>query len=126
MSDRISKRPKPEAQAVRAQYDQARRAMIPDLNEVRQYREMLLDFVVEHALELMEADRNKETVRVKVSIIRDVVSTDSPSLSTPRGFCSPVKTEDIKQFEKLVRKVFGDVEFCETAWRGGYWREIDA
>ena len=117
MSDRISNQPKPEAQAVRAQYDQARRAAIPDLAEVRRYREILMEFVVDHVLELMEADQNKETVRVKVSVIRDVVTNNSPSLSAPRGFCSPLKPTEIRRFENRVKEVFGnDTEPCTTAW----------
>ena len=82
---------------------------------------MLFDFLVDRTLEILEADRNEEHLRISAGVDFDVISNDSPCFSAPRGFCSPVKTEGIRQFEKAVREVFGDVELCETAWRDGRW-----
>ena len=110
-----------EAQVLREQLHKARRAEVPDLAEVRKYREMFYEFLADRTLEIMEADRYESAPRVKVSVDFDVISNDSPGLSASRGLCSPVKTEEIRQFEKAARKVFGDVEFCGTAWRDGRW-----
>ena len=117
----MSESSRAEAQLIWEQFQRALRAEVPDLSEVRKYREVFYEFLVDRTLEIMEADRNERTLRVKVSIDFDVISNDSPRLSNPHGLCSPVKTEEIRQFEEAVRKVFGDVEFCGTAWRDGRW-----
>ena len=107
-----------EIEAMREQLDNARRATIPDLAEVRRYREMFYEFLVDRTLELMESERNEEALRIKVGIDFSVISNESPTLSAPRGLCSPVKSNDIRQFENLVRKVFGSsTEQCATAWK---------
>ena len=110
-----------EAQVIQERLDKARRATVPNLAEVRKYREMIYELLVDRTLEIMEADRIEEILRSKADIDFDVISNDSPYLSAPRRFCSPVKTVYMRQFEKAVRRVFGDCEFCETAWRDGHW-----
>lgn len=45
-----------------------------------------------------------------------VISNDVPNPGEPRGICSPLKTDDIKQFEASARVVFGDIESCSTTW----------
>ena len=110
-----------EAQILHEQLIKARRTKVPDLAEVRKYREMFYEFLVDRTLEIMEADRNEEILRMKGGVDFGVISNDSPCLSAPRGLCSPVKTREIRQFEEAVRRVFGDIEFCETAWWGRRW-----
>ena len=107
-----------EFEAIREQLDNARRATIPDLAEIRKYREMFYEFLVDRTLELMESERNEEALRIKVGVDFSVISNDSPTLSAPHGLCSPVKSDDIRQFENLVRTVFGNrTEQCATAWK---------
>ena len=117
----MSESSRAEAQVLREQLHRARRAEVPNLAEVRKYREMFYEFLVDRTLEIMEADRNESTLRIKVSVDFDVIRNDSPRFSASRGLCSPVKTQEIRQFEEAARKVFGDVEFCGTAWRDGRW-----
>ncbi len=98
---------------------------MPNLSEVRKYLRMSSefratfdDFMMKRTLELLEANRYKESLRIKVRTDLSVVRNDSPSVRNPKGICSPVKTDDIWGFEALVKEVFGnDAEPCTTAWR---------
>lgn len=45
-----------------------------------------------------------------------VIETKEPSMSPPRGICSPTKTAEIRKFENSAKVVFGDVESSTTAW----------
>jgi len=116
VSDTRSKPPTPEAQAVRAHYDEARRAEVPDIAEVRRYRDELFELVVQHALELMEGGSYEEPDQLPVRFTLRVIENESPILSTPKGPSSPIKTNEIRKFEVLARKVFGNVESCQTVW----------
>ena len=108
---------KAEGQIIQGQLHKARRAAVPNLAEVRKCREKFYEFLVDCTLEILEADRNKELLRIKLSVDFDVFSNDSPVPNKQRGICSPIKTDEISRFENAVRKVFGNVaEPCTTAW----------
>lgn len=114
----MSEAHKDEFDAVLEQLDNARRATVPDLAEVRRCREMFYAFLIDRSIELLEAERNEAALQARVGVRFDVRSNDSPTLSAPRGLCSPVKSGEIRQFENLVRKVFGNsAERCTTAWK---------
>ena len=106
-----------EAHAILEQLLEARRAEVPNLAEVRKYRKIFYEFLVDCTLEILEANRNEETLRIKLSVDFNVISNDSPCLSAPRGLSSPVKTDEIRRFENQVKEVFGNgAEPCTTAW----------
>jgi len=108
---------KSEAQVIQEQLHKARRAAVPNLAEVRRCREKFYEFLVDRTLEILEADRNEEILRIKLSVDFDVISNDSPVPNKQRGICSPIKTDEIRRFENAARKVFGNVaEPCTTAW----------
>ena len=52
---------KAEGQVIREQFREACRAEVPNLADVRKCREIFYEFLVDRTLEIMEADRNKET-----------------------------------------------------------------
>ena len=113
----ISDSSKSEGRVIQEQLHKARRAEVPNLTEVRKCREIFYEFLVDRTLEIMEADRNKEILRIKLSGDFDVISNDSPLPNQQRGICSPIKTGEIRRFENAVRKVFGNnAEPCTTAW----------
>jgi hypothetical protein len=117
---------KAEGQVIREQFRDACRAEVPDLTDVRKCREIFYEFLVDRTLEIMEADRNKELLRIKLSVDFDVISNDSPVPNRQRGICSPIKTDDIRRFENAARKVFGNVaEPCTTAWLLNLGRSSD-
>ena len=109
---------KAEGRVIKEQLQKARRAKVPNLAEVRKYRQIFYDFVVDRTLDILEADRNKEIFRIKLGVELDVISNDSPVPNKQRGICSPIKTDEIRRFENTVRKVFGNnTKPCSTAWR---------
>ena len=106
-----------EGQVIQEQFRDACRAEVPNLTDVRKCRKIFYEFLVDRTLEIMEADRNKELLRIKLSVAFDVISNDSPVPNKQRGICSPIKTDEIRRFENAARKVFGNVaEPCTTAW----------
>ena len=108
---------KTEAHVIREQLLEACRAEVPNLAEVRKCREIFYEFLVDCTLEILAADRNEETLRIKASVDFDVISNDSPVPNKRRGICSPIKTDEIRRFENAVRQVFGnDTKPCTTAW----------
>ncbi|MDX2412978.1 MAG: hypothetical protein QNK16_11430 [Woeseiaceae bacterium] len=117
---------KAEGQVIQGHLHKARRAEVPNLAEVRKYRQIFHEFLVDCTLEILEADRNKEILRIKLSVDFDVICNDSPVPNRQRGICSPIKTDDIRRFENAARKVFGNVaEPCTTAWLGNLGRSSD-
>ena len=117
---------KSEAQVIQEQLHKACRAAVPNLAEVRKCREKFYEFLVDRTLEILEADRNEEILRIKLSVDFDVISNDSPVPNKQRGICSPIKTGEIRRFENAVRKMFGNVaEPCTTAWLRNRGRTTD-
>mgnify|MGYP000898918927 CR=1 FL=1 len=108
---------KAEGQLIQGQLHKARRAEVPNLAEVRKYQEMFYEFLDDRRIEIMEINRINEILAINACVVLDVINNDSPSLSDPRGFCSPVKSTEIKRFENMLREVFGpDIGPCTTAW----------
>ena len=108
---------KAEGQVIQGQLHKARRAEVPNLAEVRKYRQIFHEFLVDCTLEILEADRNKEILQIKLSVDFDVICNDSAVPNWQRGICSPIKTDEIRRFENAVRKVFGNAaKPCTTAW----------
>ena len=124
VNDKLLRNYELEGRFLRSELQNARRAKVPDLSEVRKYqamsnqfRAMFDDFIIRRTLEIMEAARNEEILRLKNALDLNVIRNDSPPNSGPKGFCSPVKSDDVRRFEGLVKEVFGnDTEQCTTAW----------
>lgn len=114
MSDPVNN----EAEALQQQLDRACRAQVPSLAEVRQYRQRIFELLVAEVCELMAPGCDDKSLPFEPSVTLEVISVASPRLSAPRGFCSPLKSADLRRFENLVRGVFGnDTEPCSTGWR---------
>ena len=88
---------KAEGQVIREQFRDARRAEVPNLTDVRKCRKIFYEFLVDRTLEILEADRNKEILRIKLSVDFDVICNDSPVPNRQKGICSPIKTDEIRR-----------------------------
>ena len=102
----------PELQTLHDQFDEAPAADVPNLVEIRIRKDRIYEYIARCVIDVMNTGWNEQSDRVTLRTI----SNDSPMPGAPRGNCSPVKTLEIRRFEDLVRKVFGDVGSCETAW----------
>ena len=102
-----------EGQRLSAQLHDAWTAEVPNVAEIRRCQEQLLENMLQCVINLMEADTAEPTNRVKLRVIKN----DFVYPSIPRGICSPVKTKEIREFEGLMRSVFGELESCVTVWQ---------
>ena len=101
-----------EFQSLTDQLEKAWSAEIPDLDEIRRCRERMVEHLALCVVEEM-GDGAHEPARD--SSLR-VICNENPDHSDPRGICSPIKTPDIREFERLFRVAFGDSVACTTAW----------
>ncbi len=90
-------------------------AEVPNIPDILRCQERITEHLARCAWEFTQADGDEPADRLSFDVIRN----DAPEASAPRGICSPVKTDEILQFEASVRAVFGDIESCTTIW--GYW-----
>lgn len=101
-----------EFQSLKDQLDQAWSAEIPDLGEIRRCRERMVEHLALCVVEEMGDDAHEPA---DDSSLR-VICNENPHQSDPRGICSPIKSPDIREFERLFRVAFGDSVCCTTAW----------
>ena len=101
-----------EFRALEDQLDKASTAEIPNLLEIRRCKKQIIEHLAYCVMEMLEGDKVEPASR---STLR-AISNDAPLSSTPRGICSPIKTEEIRRFEDLARDLFGNIESCTTAW----------
>ena len=102
----------PELQALHNQLDEAWTADVPNIAEIHRCRTRIFKHLIRCALGLTDADAKKGAGQPTLRVI----SNDAPDASTPRGICSPLKTDEIRQFEASARAVFGDMASCTTTW----------
>ena len=105
--------PDPELCRLQDELDAARMANIPDLVEVRRCRKRFIKCLARLVREYM---REHEETPVEPPLQLTVITNDTPVPSEPRGFCSPMKTAEMRRFEQAVREVFGETGSCTTAW----------
>ncbi len=104
--------PNADLQSLQDQLDAARAADVPDLAEIRKYKNRVIEYLARCTSEHMSADEDHVAGTTPLQLI----STESPLPCIPRGICSPLKTPEIRRFEKLFREAFGDIESCTTSW----------
>lgn len=104
--------PDPEFDALRAQLEKARRAEVPDLVEVRACTDRLCRYLAPLVFEQMYP----ETEKPGKPLTLKVLDNPSPRPAASRGICSPIKTEEIRRFEALLREAFGAIESCSMSW----------
>ncbi len=76
--------------------------------EARQsWRQFLTDYRWPFGKDI-EQQRQIDRLRLQV------IETEEPRVSPPRGICSPVKTGEIHQFEGMVQRVFPDAQAATT------------
>lgn len=102
----------PELQALNDRLKQARAAEIPDLLEIRQCKRRIIQHLARSVFEVIHRDQGDEARKLRLRVIRN----GAPRSSAPRGICSPVKTEEIRRIEDLVKNAFGGIKSCSTAW----------
>jgi len=102
----------PELQKLHDRLDEALEAEIPCLPEIRRRRKRIITYLAACVMEPMHPVGDPPQ---KPSALR-VIANDSPLPSTPRGICSPIKTDEIRQFEAAAREVFGNIGPCTTSW----------
>jgi hypothetical protein len=104
-----------ELDALCAEFDMAMAAEIPNLVEIRRCKNRILKSLARCVLEIMQESEQHRPPWHGFDVIRN----DHPVPVAPRGICSPIKTEGIRQFERRVRKLFGAVGPCTTSWEDG-------
>lgn len=98
----------------------ARSAPIPNLVEIRRL-ELLSKEAAKKWLEALDEDWDAlcsiHTCGCRRNATLIVHVNDQPLKSPPRGFCSPAKTAETRQFEAMVQDVFPDAQSATTEWR---------
>ena len=92
--------------------DAAKAADVPVLAEVRKRRERIIRYFTWCVREEM---RQRATPADYESPFR-VISNDGPVQPNPRRMSSPVKTDEIRDFEDRVSRVFGIEASAMTEW----------
>ena len=98
----------------------ARSAPIPNLVEIRRMQ-CLREEAAQNWLDALAEDWHALYFTLRCGCRRTttliVHENDRPLKSPPRGFCSPVKTAETRQFETLVQRVFPEAQSATTEWR---------
>jgi hypothetical protein len=87
-------------------------AEVPDLREVRELQDRLIDHLFECVLRQLEENDEEDVDEVRFRVIE----TGSPRRGPRSGVSSPVKTPEMHRFESAVREVFGDIRSSWTTW----------
>jgi hypothetical protein len=93
----------------------ARRAEVPDLNEVRATKDRFITYLARCVLDEMDRMDPPEPSGPRL----DVISNDGPVRRNPRRMSSPMKTAEIRAFELEVNRVFGTNAVATTEWPTG-------
>jgi hypothetical protein len=102
----------PRLQELHDRLDEALEADIPSLPEIRRRRKKIIMYLAGCVWEVLYACGEKAPANSRFRVI----TNDAPEPATLRGFCSPIKTDEMREFEAAAREVFGDIEQCTTAW----------
>ena len=102
----------PRLQELHYQLDEALEADIPSLPEIRRCREKILLYLARCVWEVLYAHGERAPTSSRLRVITNV----SPEPGSPRGICSPVKTDELRQFEASAREVFRNAGTCTTIW----------
>ena len=102
----------PRLQELHDRLDQALEADIPSLPEIRRRREKIFMYLARCVWELLYAHGETAPAGSRLRVI----TNDSPAPRSPRGICSPVKTDELRQFEASAREVFRNAGTCTTVW----------
>jgi hypothetical protein len=102
----------PRLQQLHDRLDEALEADIPSLPEIRQRREKIIMYLARCVWEVLYAHGEMAPAGSRLRVI----TNDSPAPGSPRGICSPVKTDEFRQFEALAREVFRNAGTCTTVW----------
>ena len=96
--------------------DAAKAADVPVLAEVRECRERIIRYFTECVREEMR--------RHAMAMNREppfrVIANDGPVRHNPRRMSSPMKTDEIRDFEDTVSRVFGIRASAMTEWARGF------
>jgi hypothetical protein len=105
----------------REKHRAARSAPIADLAEIRRLN-LLAEEAENKWVESVQENWDELylilTCGCHYSRMRVVLENDRPRKSPPRGLCSPVKTDETRRFEALVRRVFPGAQQATMEWRG--------
>jgi hypothetical protein len=97
------------------QWEAARKADVPDLNEVRAHRQRFIEYLAKCVLEVMDGC-NDCTASAPTGPRLRVITNDGPVRRSPRRMSSPIKTDEIRAFEARVNRVFGTDARAMTEW----------
>lgn len=94
--------------------DAAKAAEIPRLSEVRERWERIVRYLTRCVRQEMRrhADRANREPPFRV------ITNDGPVQPNPRRMSSPMKTDEIRDFEERVSRVFGIEASAITEWPG--------
>jgi hypothetical protein len=102
----------PELQELHDRLDEALEADIPSLPEIRRRRNKIMRYLARCVWDMLYA--HGETAPASSGL--RVITNDSPAPGSPKGICSPVKTDELRHFEALAREVFPNAGTCTTVW----------
>jgi hypothetical protein len=102
----------PRLQELHDRLDEALEADIPSLPEIRRRREKIFMYLARCVWEVLYAHGEAAPAGSRLRVI----ANDSPGPGSPRGICSPIKTDELRQFEASAREVFRNAGTCTTVW----------
>jgi hypothetical protein len=110
---------RPRGEILNQQLQDARAAQVPNIAEIRSLTEQLVDHIVDYILEHFdEPTLEAPTLEAPSDPPLMVIRNAAPIHSDSRGIASPIKTDDVRVFEDLIRGAFGEIKSCTTAWNG--------
>ena len=93
--------------------DAAKAADIPRLSEVRERRERIIQYFTC----CMRKEMRRHAALTNREPLYRVIANDGPVRSNPRRMSSPLKTDEIRDFERRVNSVFGIDASAMMEWR---------
>ena len=93
-------------------FDAAKNAEIPSLVEIRECDQRIIKYFTRCVMEEMGWFREPA---VRYPALR-VITNDGPVQHNPRRMSSPLKTDEIRDFENRVCQVFGIEASAMTEW----------
>lgn len=102
----------PRLQELHDRLDEALEADIPSLPEIRRRQEKIIMYLARCVWEVLHAHGEEAPARSRLRVI----TNDSPMRGIPRGISSPIKNDETRRFEALVREVFPNAGSCTTIW----------
>jgi hypothetical protein len=90
----------------------ARQADIPNIVEIREREYRVFEYLVQYIDQELARRARLAREAPRFNVIRN----DGPLEHNPRRMSSPLKTDEVREFESQVGRIFGIDAFATTEW----------